>query len=88
MKDAVMSQKGSMTRHLVNAQYSTDLLMDRVSFLCLEGLSAPTGLAYCPLGKVLAYKNLIYLLNLQISVIEKQNHITTFYALSHRKKLL
>ena len=27
--------------------------------------SAPTGLAYCPLDRVLTYKNLIYLLNLQ-----------------------
>ena len=25
----------------------------------------PTGLAYCPLDRVLTYKNLIYLLNLQ-----------------------
>ena len=28
-------------------------------------MSAPTGLAYCPLDRVLMYKNLIYLLNLQ-----------------------
>ena len=33
----------------------------------LAGWSAPTGLAYCPLDRVLTYKNLIYLLNLQIS---------------------
>ena len=30
-----------------------------------EDRSAPTGLAYCPLDRVLTYKNFIYLLNLQ-----------------------
>ena len=34
-------------------------------FLAFGGRSAPTGLAYCPLDRVLTYKNLIYLLNLQ-----------------------
>ena len=35
----------------------------------MAGRSAPTGLAYCPLDRVLTYKNLIYLLNLQLSVV-------------------
>ena len=33
----------------------------------MAGRSAPTGLANCPLDRVLTYKNLIYLLNLQFS---------------------
>ena len=28
----------------------------------------PTGIAYCPLGRVLTYKNLIYLLNLKFNM--------------------
>ena len=36
-----------------------------VFFWRLAGRSAPTGLANCPLDRVLTYKNLIYLLNLQ-----------------------
>ena len=38
-----------------------------VFFWRLAGRTAPTGLANCPLDRVLTYKNLIYLLNLQIS---------------------
>ena len=37
-----------------------------VFFWRLAGRSAPTGLANCPLDRVLTYKNLMYLLNLQI----------------------
>ena len=36
-----------------------------VFFCHLAGRSAPTGLANCPLDRVLIYKNFIYLLNLQ-----------------------
>ena len=39
-----------------------------VFFWRLAGRTAPTGLAYCPLDRVLTYKNLIYLLNLQVCV--------------------
>ena len=39
-------------------------------FLTFGGRSAPTGLAYCPLDRVLTYKNLIYLLNLQYCSIK------------------
>ena len=40
-----------------------------VFFWRLAGRSAPTGLANCPLDRVLTYKNLIYLLNLQICLV-------------------
>ena len=39
-----------------------------VFFWRLAGRSAPTSLANCPLDRVLTYKNLIYLLNLQFHV--------------------
>ena len=41
----------------------------------------PTGLAYCPLDRVLTYKNLIYLLNLQVIADEKvgKQHIYRKY---------
>ena len=49
-----------------------------VFFWHLAGRSAPTGLANCPLDRVLTYKNLIYLLNLQFSL--RKHHLDLFVA--------
>ena len=55
-------------RHLANAQY-----WDRPAggntgrlFLAFGGPVCADRISYCPLDRVLTYKNLIYLLNLQI----------------------
>ena len=59
-----------MMPHLVSAQY-----WDRPAggdtgrlFLAFDGLVCADRISICPLDRVLTYKNLIYLLNLQISV--------------------
>ena len=56
-------------RHLANAQY-----WDRPAggntgrlFLAFGGPVCADRISYCPLDRVLTYKNLIYLLNLQFS---------------------
>ena len=56
-------------RHLANAQY-----WDRPAggntgrlFLAFGGLVCADRISNCPLDRVLTYKNLIYLLNLQVS---------------------
>ena len=60
-------------RHLANAQY-----WDRPAggntgrlFLAFGGPVCADRFSNCPLDRVLTYKNLIYLLNLQISWIQK-----------------
>ena len=57
-------------RHLANAQY-----WDRPAggntgrlFLAFGGPVCTDRFSYCPLDRVLTYKNLIYLLNLQFTV--------------------
>ena len=61
-------QEGSTTRHLGSALVlwtGQPVETQDVFFRCLVGRSAPTGLANCPLDRVLTYKNLVYLLNFQ-----------------------
>ena len=58
-------QEGSTRRHLGNAlvlRTGQPVETQDVFFWRLAGRSAPTGLANCPLDRVLTYKNLIYLL--------------------------
>ena len=68
-------------RHLANAQY-----WDRPAggntgrlFLAFGGPVCAERISNCPLDRVLTYKNLIYLLNLQIS-LEIINFDLTLYA--------
>ena len=71
-------------RHLANAQY-----WDRPAggntgrlFLAFRGLVCADRFSNCPLDRVLTYKNLIYLLNLQIAEIthpcESYNNLFMF----------
>ena len=62
-------QEGSTTRHLASAQSKDRLAGGDTGrlFLTFGGPVSPTGVSNCPLDRVLTYKNLIYLLNLQIS---------------------
>ena len=59
-----------MTRHLANAQYWAGLAGGNTGhlFLTFGGLVRADRISYCPLDRVLTYKNLIYLLNLQFSM--------------------
>ena len=59
-----------MTRHLASAQYWAGLAGGDTGrlFLTFGGLVCADRISYCPLDRVLTYKNLIYLLNLQICV--------------------
>ena len=60
-------QEGSTTRHLASAQSKDRLAGGDTGrlFLTFGGPVSPTGVSNCPLDRVLTYKNLIYLLNLQ-----------------------
>ena len=60
-------QEGSTTRHLVSAQYWTGLSGGNTGrlFLAFGGPVCADRISNCPLDRVLTYKNLIYLLNLQ-----------------------
>ena len=62
-----------MTRHLASAQYWTDLAGGNTGrlFLAFGGPVRADRISYCPLDRVLTYKNLIYLLNLQFSTFTK-----------------
>ena len=64
-------QEGSTTRHLASAQYWTGLAGGDTGrlFLTFGGPVRADRISICPLDRVLTYKNLIYLLNLQISVL-------------------
>ena len=57
-----------MTRHLASAQYWAGLAGGDTGrlFLTFGGPVRADRISYCPLDRVLTYKNLIYLLNLQI----------------------
>ena len=70
-------QEGSTTRHLASAQSKDRLAGGDTGrlFLTFGGPVSPTGVSNCPLDRVLTYKNLIYLLNLQFSQI---THSPTF----------
>ena len=61
-------QEGSTTRHLASAQHWTGLAGGDTGrlFLTFGGPVCTDRISYCPLDRVLTYKNLIYLLNLQI----------------------
>ena len=69
-------QEGSTTRHLVSAQHWTGLAGGDTGrlFLMFGGPVCADRISYCPLDRVLTYKNLIYLLNLQVFG-EKQIHV-------------
>ena len=56
-----------MTRHLASAQYWAGLAGGDTGrlFLTFGGPVRANRISYCPLDRVLTYKNLIYLLNLQ-----------------------
>ena len=64
-------QEGSTTRHLASAQHWTGLAGGDTGrlFLTFGGPVCADRISYCPLDRVLTYKNLIYLLNLQISIL-------------------
>ena len=65
-------------RHLANAQY-WDLPAGRNTgrlFLAFGGLVCADRISNCPLDRVLTYKNLIYLLNLQILMLDKMDKIS------------
>ena len=59
-----------MIYHLVNVQYQTGLASGRhkTAFLLFGGTGRANWYSNCPFVKVATYKNLIYLLNLQIYV--------------------
>ena len=65
-------QEGSTTRHLASAQSKDRLAGGDTGrlFLTFGGPVSPTGVSNCPLDRVLTYKNLIYLLNLQICEVK------------------
>ena len=60
-------QEGSTTRHLASVQHWTGLAGGDTGrlFLTFGGPVCADRISYCPLDRVLTYKNLIYLLNLQ-----------------------
>ena len=61
-------QEGSTTRHLASAHHWAGLAGGDTGrlFLTFGGPVRADWISYCPLDRVLTYKNLIYLLNLQI----------------------
>ena len=60
-------QEGSTTRHLASAHHWAGLAGGDTGrlFLTFGGPVRADRISYCPLDRVLTYKNLIYLLNLQ-----------------------
>ena len=62
-------QEGSTTRHLASAHHWAGLAGGDTGrlFLTFGGPVRADRISYCPLDRVLTYKNLIYLLNLQFS---------------------
>ena len=61
-------QEGSTTRHLASAHHWAGLAGGDTGrlFLTFGGPVRADRISYCPLDRVLTYKNLIYLLNLQV----------------------
>ena len=74
-------QEGSTTRHLASAQYWAGLTggdTERL-FLTFGGPVCVGRISYCPSDRVLTYKNLIYLLNLQFCLSKRSlNFMTKF----------
>ena len=66
-------QEGSTTRHLASVQHWTGLAGGNTGrlFLTFGGPVCADRISYCPLDRVLTYKNLIYLLNLQFSCLKQ-----------------
>ena len=64
-------QEGSTTRHLASAHHWAGLAGGDTGrlFLTFGGPVRADRISYCPLDRVLTYKNLIYLLNLQIFIV-------------------
>ena len=64
-------QEGSTIRHLASAHHWAGLAGGDTGrlFLTFGGPVRADRISYCPLDRVLTYKNLIYLLNLQASNI-------------------
>ena len=69
-------QEGSTTRHLASAHHWAGLAGGDTGrlFLTFGGPVRADRISYCPLDRVLTYKNLIYLLNLQFSVLNLSFH--------------
>ena len=65
-----------MTRHLASAQYWAGLAGGDTGrlFLTFGGPVRADRISYCPLDRVLTYKNLIYLLNLQFCCFWNDNY--------------
>ena len=65
-----------MMRHLANAHYMTGPAGGNTGrlFLSFGGPVSVDRINNCPLDRVLTYKNLIYLLNLQIVTIHRNNN--------------
>ena len=47
-------------------------------FLAFGGPVCADRISYCPLDRVLTYKNLIYLLNLQVSQVHRQKCVSSY----------
>ena len=63
------SKEGSTVSHLVNGGNLAQPAGGKMSFSGIwQGRPCPGNIANCALGKVLTYKNLIYLINLQFLV--------------------
>ena len=71
-------QEGSTTRHLASVQHWTGLAGGNTGrlFLTFGGPVCTARISYCPLDRVLTYKNLIYLLNLQFTSREGDLNLT------------
>ena len=72
-------QEGSTTRHLASAQHWAGLAGGDTGrlFLTFGGPVRADRISYCPLDRVLTYKNLIYLLNLQFYCEKYTYHFLT-----------
>ena len=77
-------QEGSTTRHLASVQHWTGLAGGNTGrlFLTFGGPACADRISYCPLDRVLTYKNLIYLLNLQFRVFSF-NMLFTYLGVSY-----
>ena len=82
-----------MTRHLASAQYWAGLAGGDTGrlFLTFGGPVRADRISYCPLDRVLTYKNLIYLLNLQFTLLASSKKfiyklIKKFSTITEKKK--
>ena len=81
-------QEGSTTRHLASAQHWTGLAGGDTGrlFLTFGGPVCADRISYCPLDRVLTYKNLIYLLNLHFIALIHLTYQTIAYAGASRSR--